>query len=226
MTESPNPNYRETKIPFDPSNLEGSLRDGPKELRDQLARGFRAMLAMTPESLSRALPLVARDYSRPPDPEGLGELLGVPKEEAVTVASALAIFMTTSAFAKPDDFFSALVATDILSRDDANRASALIQPAYQQQKATIERHLAEERLASSVLPNLTDISWTVDLRSRYTKQKLSMLVPVAIVDFSTDVDEQLRCQLSENEVEKLLHTLQLIKTRMEDLRRRASELGI
>jgi hypothetical protein len=210
--------------PDDPT----SLQRLPREIRDRLGNGFRSILKFDRKALDTALSELARSFPRPPDLQHFARsVLGVPLEEASDIAAALALFMAIVESAGPKEALSRLTASSIASADEASRLAVVLVPSYEEQKETLQRRVAEQNVASRVLPNLTEIRWTVDLRARYSGGKPSMLVPVAILDLDTDLDgSRLLCQASASEIERLLEAVQKMKERMDDLRQVATKLAL
>ena len=200
---------------FDPTNPVASLASFPKEFREFIAGGFRLAIGKSPDQIGQALAEIARDVSSAPDFAVITNAVGTaPGNETRNFAGAMSLYMLVANAVGVDQALPIFRTADFLSADDVAALKDL-PVAYQRHQDLIQRRFVEQETATKVLPNLTSIKWTVDLRPTFQPNREPLLVPVAIVDLMSDLQpHRLLCQLSAAEVDRLIRTFEQIRARM------------
>src|SRR2546430_199283 len=98
---------------FDPTDLTSSLDSAPKEMRLQLAEGFRLLLGLKTESISRALSEIVREFTTATDVESLSRVIDAPRDEAARIAAALAMLVVGANATSLNKFFAELVSAEM-----------------------------------------------------------------------------------------------------------------
>lgn len=125
----------------------------------------------------------------------------------------------------PPSFVQTAIENELL--DEATKESVL---AFCEVVATalpdIKQALQRSTLADEVLPSLTVLSTTVDLRPSFEEGQVKLVVPVALLLLATDAAEQrVWCQLNKAQLEQVIKDLRSTLRRMEQAEQWAEKVS-
>ena len=200
----------------------------PQELRAAASEGFTVLRELPTEKRAPLLELVTKAVMAriPVDLSDAGIEFGLAKQEARALFAATSLVlmaMTESAGATPETFADAAVETKSLNVADREAALELSRT-VETQRPQLKHTLAQTKLLSEVLPVLTSVESTVDLRLGFGKSQVESTAPVAVIFLDTDRHgQEITFQVTKPQLEKLIRDLGRVLTRLEQAERWATQ---
>jgi len=201
--------------------------DLPQSLRAYMREGF-ATLAQLDSSRRNALVPIAIEAVNTPyriDETEVAKQLDMSPEQAGPVISATSFLTALLSGRKdrPEEVIDAAVRAGLISSGSREAALAFCS-AVAPQRDALKRALESSRLATRVLPSMSEFEIAVELRLSFKAGKLDLAVPVAVAHIDTDAaGEELWFQMQKADVEKLVDRLGRLKNQLTEAEKWAEQ---
>lgn len=194
------------------NRLSREIADFPDRAKTSARQGFQIINSLSETDRAKAIELMFSSLERGGgsiDIERLSnEIPRLTRRDAGHVMAALSFsfaFLTQNEVT-PAEFVEA-GRGNLFDAGDELTASAIADIVISR-RATLDKAMARNRLASAVLPSLAQFDVTVDLRIRFENEKPQEFVPVALAHIDTDTDNtEFWFQLSRADINMLLEKL-------------------
>jgi len=184
----------------------------PAGLKVAALQGFSLLNELSEEKATRLVEFVREAViaQGPVDQEKTASEFGLGRTQMgalVAAASLMAVAMSPPRQISAQTFVDAAIEANVLDRKDSDAALRLGK-LVEAQRPAMRRALDRARMLAEVLPVLTNVDWTVDLRFGFAKDKIDAAIPIAMVFLDTDRQGQEICfQITKPHLERLIQEL-------------------
>lgn len=198
-----------------PTNVKGFMRDGFNILARATDIDFDELSAVVLEAVQSGFP---------PTDAGLPRL-GLAQEDARHLLSSLSLaaslFSTRQENA--EQFVDSAISTKIVEPSRKGLVLSFL-TAVAKNKPAFARSIEQSRIASEVLPSFFSLEVAVDMRLGFDKGRVTNSIPVAVVHFDTDAENQeIWFQLNKRQLEKTIRDLEEALRKLEQAEKWASQ---
>lgn len=202
-----------------PSSIDDSLKGLPPQVIRLVRRGLTLVSKIPEQDLSKIIEEVISHMAGGHiiDTEIIGDRFKLSKGDArdLSIAISTIIGMLSENSPTADEVMRAAVNANIL---DAGQTEA-VRPflgLILGRKTTIDDAMDRGNLSGGVLPSLTRFEGTIDARIGFEKNKPKIAVPVAVIHFDTDAENQeIWFQIGKIQLDGLIKNLQELATQLD-----------
>jgi len=148
--------------------------------------------------------------------EDLAKKLGITSKDAPSVLSAVSFVINaiSERSESGDEFVSEACKAGVLESADTKNVKRVTELALANREA-IKNQIAQEQLASDVLPSLVYFESAIDLRMSFEDRNIAQVTPVAVVHVDTDAaDQEVWFQMSLTQAERMVKELEVTCERL------------
>jgi hypothetical protein len=203
------------------------LSDLPAGAKAIVRNGF-SVVAKLPDSVHTVLlksVLASVGQGAPTGEEKLAKDLNISVDEATGAVTALGMLSSLSSAGDegPENVLQAMIDSGLISEPDKPALLRMV-PKIAQMKPAVGKAFTRQRLTQAVLPSFEDFRAELDIRVG-GKEDAGLMVPVAVGLLDTDTRSQrLWFQLTKEDVESLIETLNELLKRFKEAEELVSKL--
>jgi len=206
-------------VKFGGGSFQESLDTMPAQIKSLLGRGFKVLRSLPAESV-RSLAREARESigrTQEFDVSTIAKRLGLGDNEVADALSAAA-FLTVVVVLEDvdvDSFIEDSIRAGVLAQGESVAIKALAQELVGN-RDQLKTRIEQQDIANRVLPSFLAFDTTLEIRLDFKDDRVSSLVPVAIVHLDTDASHmEVWFQMSKDQVERLSSDLQALLKKIE-----------
>src|SRR5437879_708719 len=192
----------------------------PPNIRRYIVEGFKTMARLDTSAMDDLVSFALSTLSDIPtdrELEDLAKKLGITSKDAPSVLSAVSFVINaiSERSESGDEFVSEACKAGVLESADTKNVKRVTELALANREA-IKNQIAQEQLASDVLPSLAYFESAIDLRMSFEdRSHIAQVTPVAVVHIDTDaVDQEIWFQMSLTQAERMVKELEVTCDRL------------
>src|ERR1035437_739363 len=179
----------------------------PGTVRTVMTKGFAELEGLSPEKLQLLDEEVGRSiaYAGDIDVTKFSEKIGVDKESASTIVTALSLLVALATSRKDEIgiVIDALISDKLVSQSD-NKATQQVLKRLADNKDQLVRSMRIDALAERTLPSFKGLRTSVDMRLEFKAGNVDLFVPTVVARLLTDLEpHELLFQLKKSDIEEL-----------------------
>ncbi|HTV05649.1 MAG TPA: hypothetical protein VME86_09795 [Acidobacteriaceae bacterium] len=215
------------RIPNEEMSLEESFSDIPDSVRPYILRGFRAMVSADSIKQQRIADYAITSMNSLSELEvdEFASMLEIDTDDAGAIISSLSFLLALVSSRKDSELelVDALFSANLIEPSDREPLQNFIKNLVVR-RIEIRRTLSLSRLAQQTLPSFRGLQTSVDLRMGFRKQKVDVIVPIALIHLHTDSDKEEICfQMQKTDVQRVVREFQKVLTQMDEAEKWSSE---
>jgi hypothetical protein len=149
----------------------------------------------------------------------LASILNIDSEQTAVIVSSLTLLLAVISSRKESEseIVDALLSAGLIGPSEKAPLESFIRMVIAR-RSEVKRTITLSRLAEQTIPSFSGINTSVDLRIGFRKEKVDIVVPVALIHLHTDSDkEKIFFQMQKTDVQRLIREFQRVLDRMEEV---------